>query len=83
MLADDLLRHANDWLAAGAPRTDDFDVRFVPVSETVPTAPNARWVIRRIDHDEAITLSDRYRRGQPLRTEPFSARAGGTPQRFS
>jgi hypothetical protein len=54
-LARDLFRHAQHWLAAGAPAMEDHRHRFVPVAEPAPVVPPAAgWTITRVDHHQVI-----------------------------
>jgi protein-L-isoaspartate(D-aspartate) O-methyltransferase len=53
-LAIDLLDHANAWLDAGAPTSEQFAHRLVPLG--TEASQRGRWVIARSDHAQHVTL---------------------------
>jgi protein-L-isoaspartate(D-aspartate) O-methyltransferase len=58
-LRDTLVARAEEWLAMGAPRAEAWHSTFVPVAAAdslPPEEPGRRYVIRRVDHVQVVTL---------------------------
>jgi protein-L-isoaspartate(D-aspartate) O-methyltransferase len=56
-LQEDLLGHASDWMALGAPAAGDYRSEFIPSSEPVERADAAnRWIVDRVAFRQVVTL---------------------------
>lgn len=58
-LRDTLVARAEEWLAMGTPRAEAWHSTFVPIDDdaSLPSEePGRRYVIRRVDHAQVVTL---------------------------
>ena len=59
-LRDALVALATEWLAMGAPPAETWHSAFVPLDDNAPLPPaesGHRYLIRRVDHVQVVTLS--------------------------